>query len=214
MMGELVFSFFSRCRHLTNVNGRNIKIETIRGPTQLPIKIGEVSIEDKLLEAVGTALMILDWYQYSSCQRIQFLRTLKPTPNKAIVNLVMNQEEASQMITYLALIATSSTDSSEAFERVLSNWLADAQGRITQKEEKDEIRKPMMLPTIPGKDEKTPRGIADATLEIPEILNTQFESKFLVARESIPYLKEATKMGLKFDILENIVALETSSDHG
>jgi len=123
---------FSECKQMVKYSGTSIEIATVKGPVQVPVEVSGVAIKPQLLQAASAILQILDWLQYSACQRIHELKKLKEIPQKTVAELILRQDEDARMIAYLAIISITACNSPENFEKVLADWIAAALPRVTQ----------------------------------------------------------------------------------
>lgn len=121
---------FSECKHFVKYSGMSIEIATINGPTKVPISIQGVKIKPELLQSMGSILTILDWLQFTECQRICALKKLKNIPEETIVELILQQDEDSRMIASIAIISMAKCTSTAVFEKVLSDWIAATLSRV------------------------------------------------------------------------------------
>ena len=111
---------------MVKYSGTSIQIATLEGPTKVPIKISGVNIKPELIQSAGTILKILDWLQYTGCQRINQLLKIKDIPKDIISNLIIKQDEDSRMIAYFAMLSMMASSSPERFEKVIADWIASA----------------------------------------------------------------------------------------
>lgn len=123
---------FSDCKTIVKYSGTSIEIATFKGPVQVPVSISGVGIKPQLLQAAGTILQILDWLQFSGCQRIHELKKLKDIPQKTIADLILRQDGDFRKIASLAMISIAKFSSAESFEKVLADWIAAAYPRASQ----------------------------------------------------------------------------------
>ena len=123
---------FSDCRQIVKYSGTSIEIASVKGPIQVPIKVAGVNIKPQLIQLAGQMLQILDWLQFTGCQRIHQLRKLKDIPQQTISDLILRQDENAQMIAYVAIISLTYCNSPENFEKVLADWIAAALPKISK----------------------------------------------------------------------------------
>lgn len=117
---------------MVKYSGTNIEIATIKGPVQVPLEIGGVTIKPQLLQVAGQILQILDWLQFSGCQRIHELKKLKNIPQKTIAELILRQDEDARMIAKFAIVIMAACNSPKNFEEVLADWIAAGLPRARQ----------------------------------------------------------------------------------
>lgn len=127
-----MLGLFSDCKTMVKYSGTSIEIATFKGPVRVPVSISGVGIKPQLLQAAGPILQILDWLQFSGCQRIHELKKLKGIPQKTIVDLILRQDEDFRRIASLAMISIAQFSSAESFEKVLADWIAAAYPRARQ----------------------------------------------------------------------------------
>lgn len=117
---------------MVKYSGTSVEIATMKGPVEVPVSVGGVAIKPQLLQTAGAIIQILDWLQFTACQKIQALRKLHDIPHKTVVDLILKQDEDARMVAYLAIISITACSSPERFEKVLSDWIAATLPRTRQ----------------------------------------------------------------------------------
>lgn len=115
---------------MVRYSGRNLEIATLEGPTKIPIKISGVKIKPELIQSAGTILQILDWMQFTGCQKIQQLRKMRDIPRDIISKLILKQDEDSHLIAYFAMISVVASNSPDRYEKIIADWIASALPRV------------------------------------------------------------------------------------
>jgi hypothetical protein len=125
-----MFGFFSPCKQLIKYQGFELRIATLKGEIAFPIEVNGVKVKKELLQTAGEIAQILDWAQFTACQRIQILRSLKDVRPDVVVDLILRQQEDAEMLARLAIIAVARFSQSKRFEELLADWIAEAYIRI------------------------------------------------------------------------------------
>jgi DNA mismatch repair ATPase MutS len=115
---------FFGCKQMVKYSGTSIEISAVKGFVKVPVAVGGIKIKPELLQNVGAILQILDWLQFTACQRIHALKRLKGVSQKEIANLILKQDEDAHKIAQIAIISCVTPNSLENFEKVLANWIA------------------------------------------------------------------------------------------
>ena len=173
---------FSDCKQMVKFSGTSVEIGTIKGPVQIPVEIGGVKIKPQLLQAAGSILQILDWLQFTGCQRIHELKKLKDIPGKTVADLILRQDEDARMISYVAIISITVCSSPDKFEKVLADWIASA------------------LPRARPSAKSAPTFIG-------ETLKKEFEDQLSETVSAFPYLSQAISRKEPFNIRKSLRSL-------
>ena len=153
---EVTLGLFSDCKQMVKYSGTSIEIATVKGPLQVPVSIGGVAIKPQLLQTAGAILQILDWLQFTGCQRIHELKKLKDIPQKIVADLILRQDEDARMIANVAIISMTVCVSPKNFEKVLADWIAAALPRAREKRKGTEY--PVTVSSLDYLREKTEKS--------------------------------------------------------
>lgn len=127
---------FSECKQMVKYSGTNIEIGTVKGPIQVPVEVAGIKIKPELLQTAGNILLILDWLQFTACQRIHQLKKLRISSER-IADLILKQDEDAHMIAAITVLSMAPIKSARNFERVLADWIAAAIPRAQTKRTPD-----------------------------------------------------------------------------
>lgn len=135
---EVYLGLFSDCKQMVKYSGTNIQIASVQGPIKVPVIIKGIEVSPKLLQLAGQILQILDWLQYTECQKIRQLRKLKDIPQETISKVILKQVDDAHMIAQLAILSIAYCTSPDNFEKVLADWISAALPRMPEETPKPE----------------------------------------------------------------------------
>ncbi len=118
-----------KCEHIVRYSDTSLTIGTIKLP--IPLEVGGVTVDPKVVQYASVAAQILDIWQYSTCQNINAADCDLPLRS----NLILKRQDYTYCLTGLALGLSSTTSSDQALT-FLRSWEGDcavkAQRRVEQ----------------------------------------------------------------------------------
>jgi hypothetical protein len=125
------------CYHLIKYNGTNLEIS---GLSFQGVQLGKLAIEQKLLQAVSHALMLIDASQYLFCQAVK--NAPDDESKKKYYDLMMQDKVRAQDI-WMGLAVLASSPESKQVEEALIKMILQNHSRALQVEQEEKIKPPI-----------------------------------------------------------------------
>jgi hypothetical protein len=124
------------CAHLIKYNGINLEIS---GLAFQPLQLGKLAVEQKLLQTVSHALMLLDASQYHFCQAVR--NAPDEESRRSYYHLMMQDKVRAQDI-WMSLAALTINPESKQVEEALIKMILESHSRALQVEQEQKIQIP------------------------------------------------------------------------